>query len=684
MKKMFLTGLLVFLSHLSSAEVKLPAIISDHMVLLKGDSTAIWGWAEPDETVVVTLSELTASTKAGKDGKWLVNLNLKESGAGPFELVVKGRNELKVQDVMVGEVWLASGQSNMQLPLQSTIDSDKEFAIVNSMLRHFEVERNPESKPAEDCKGSWKIAGPATSRYFSAVAYYFGKDLQKELKSPVGLILASCGGTHVESWTSADALATDPELKAGMEKLLQSAQGYPAQKEEFVKTLEAFMKENSREDRPTENVSAFAGESVSMDDWKPVKLHGVIKADGIPEQGAIWIRQDIELPAAEGKKPLELSLGAIEGFETVYWNGKEIAKMTYKEYPGTPFYRRYDLPADLVRSGKNTLAVRIFSPVSRFKFIQKMKVGSQQFGDQWMAKAEFALPPLDSKTAAKVPVLRFVPGHDEPDGSNAIPASLFNGMINPIVNFPIRGVIWYQGEGNATRAYQYRRAFPLMIKDWRTRWKQENLPFYYCQLANNRDKNLQPEESRWAELREAQLMALQLPNTGMAVLIDLGESDNIHPRNKREAGERLAKIALSKTYGKGNPYSGPIYRSMKVEGGKIRIEFDHAENGLVAKPLPKVYQVNTLREETAPLKPNSPGSELEGFAICGEDRAWVWADAKIDGKSVLVWSDKVPNPVAVRYAWAENPTCNLYGKDDLPASPFRTDQFPELSRKLKY
>ncbi|HCE43254.1 MAG TPA: acetyl esterase [Lentisphaeria bacterium] len=653
------------------------------MVLSKSNATAIWGWADPDETVVVSLSGLLASAKAGKDGKWMVNLNLKELGAGPFELMVKGRNELKIQDVMVGEVWLASGQSNMLLALQNTLDADKELSqSANSMQRHFEVKLKHASEPAEDCEGSWKLAGPSTARYFSAVAYYFGKNLQKELKVPVGIMMASCGGTHVESWTSADALSTDPELKVGMDKILQESKDYPRKKEEFVSSFGAWLKENGREDRPTEDVSAFAGETDSLDDWKPVKIPGVIKADGIPDQGAIWFRQDIDLPADLGKKKLELELGVLDGFETVYWNGKEVAKMTYKEYSGTPCYRRYELPENLFRAGKNTLAIRIFSPASRFKFIHKVKAGSQLFGDKWTAKTEFALPPLTPKIYAKAPELRRAEG--AVGSPSAVPASLFNGMIHPLVNFPIRGVIWYQGEGNATRACQYRKAFPLMIKDWRTRWKQETLPFYYCQLANNKGKNFQPEESRWAELREAQAMALQLPNTGMAVLIDLGESDNIHPGNKRDVGERLAKIALAQTYGKDIVYSGPVYRSMKVEGDKIRIEFTHAEKGLVAKKLPEVYQVNTVKAETAPLVPNSPGSELEGFAICGEDKQWVWADAKIEGQSVLVWSAKVPSPVAVRYAWAENPTCNLYNKADLPATPFRTDQFPELSRNSKY
>lgn len=261
---------------------------------------------------------------------------------------------------------------------------------------------------------------------------------------------------------------------------------------------------------------------------------------------------------------------------------------------------------------------------------------------------------------------------------------LFNGMINPIIPYAIRGVIWYQGEGNVDRAFQYRTTFSLLIKDWRERWARGELSFYFCQLANFGMKDTDPAESTWAELREAQDMALTLPRTGQAVLIDTGEAENIHPRNKRDAGERLALIALAKDYGKKELFSGPAYDAMKIEAGRIRLTFRHTDEGLVAKPLPVTYEVNTHKGQTAPLVRNSPGSQLEGFAICGEDRRWQWANAKIDGDSVLVWSNEIAHPVAVRYAWGDNPTCNLYNAGDLPASPFRTDDFPLTTRDNRY
>jgi sialate O-acetylesterase len=255
-------------------------------------------------------------------------------------------------------------------------------------------------------------------------------------------------------------------------------------------------------------------------------------------------------------------------------------------------------------------------------------------------------------------------------------------MINPLIPYAISGFIWYQGESNLPRAYQYRYAFPLLIKDWRQHWENEKLPFYFCQLANYYPKTTQPAESTFAfaELREAQSMTLKLPHTGHAVLIDLGDSENVHFGHKREAGERLAAVALANTYGKKIPFSGPVYSSMKIEDGKIRVQFDHVDGGLVARPLGATYSVNAVNDAVAPLVRNSPKSELEGFAICGEDHKWVWADAKIDGNSVLVWSDQLPKPVAVRYAWADNPICNLYNAAGLPASTFRTDDFPASTK----
>ena len=498
-----------------SATVSLPAILSDHMVLQKSANVPIWGKADPGEEVAVTLNHQTIRATTGPDGRWKTELNLENSGPGPFELVVSGRGApLVISDVVIGEVWVASGQSNMELMLKDTIGAKEEIAgSSNPMLRQFLVKTVASREPLDDCTGVWAPAGPDTTGSFSAIGYYFAKRLQGELKVPIGLIHTSWGATPAEAWTSSRSLDTVPDLKASMERLREQ-----------------------------------------------------------------------KSPEGHVPKPL-----------------------------GT---------------------VPVFS--------------SQ------------ILPP------------------------QKIAGQIFNGMINPLIPYAIRGVIWYQGEGNSDRAFQYRTTFSLLIKDWRERWGRVELAYYFCQLPNFGPKKPGPEESSWAELREAQSLALNLPHTGQAVLIDIGEADNIHPRNKHDAGERLALIALANDYGGKMPFSGPVYDSMITEPGRIRIKFHNSVGGLLAKPLPAVYDVNTLKAQTAPLVRNSPNSELEGFAICGEDRQWRWADAKIDGDTVLIWSNEIPAPVAVRYAWADDPTCNLYNSGGLPASPFRTDDFPLTTKDRKY
>jgi sialate O-acetylesterase len=332
-----------------------------------------------------------------------------------------------------------------------------------------------------------------------------------------------------------------------------------------------------------------------------------------------------------------------------------------------------------VKAGKNVLAVRIFAPTALPVLKVAPKSLTVNLDSHWKVKAEFELPALAADQLSAVP--QPASGADEPQ---KVPSSLFNGMVNPVIPYAIRGALWYQGEANAGRAFQYRTALPLLITDWRKRWNEGDFPFYICQLANFMAKKAEPGDSAWAELRDAQSSALSLPNTGRAVLIDLGEAGDIHPRHKREVGERLAKIALARDYKIAEPYSGPAIEGSAVEGGKIRVKFGHTDGGLVAAALPATYIVKSVTGETAPLVRNSPNSEVEGFAICGADHNWVWAEAKIDGNSVVVWSDKVAAPVAVRYAWADNPTCNLANGAGLPAAPFRTDDFPAVTQGQKY
>jgi sialate O-acetylesterase len=662
----------------SRADVELPAIISDHMVLTRSDRVPIWGKAAPGEKVTVALAGQTADTVANADGKWSVQLSLMDCGPGPFAMRVQGNNRLTVTDVVVGSTWLAAGQSNMEFLLKTASGADEEIArSANPLLRQFRVAKVTRPEPADDCRGKWVQATPDTSGDFTAVGYYFGKRLQQSLKMPIGIVNVSIGGTFSEAWTSMDAINRVETLRAAEVERRRIMAEYPAKKQAFVNEYTAWLKANKREDVLSSDPGPLMSELNVPSDWTRIALPGKIAAPGLPANGAFWIRREVDVPpgAVVAGQDFKVQLGYLEGFEKVYWNGRLVSETPYERYPGTGYSRYFGIPAEQVKTGKNTIAVRIYAPALSPAIAvdpNVFRAGPVSLVGDWFVKSEHALPALSPSELATAP--------RPPARPPAMMAgAIFNGVIHPLIPYELSGVIWYQGESNTGRAVEYRTSFPLLIEDWRRQWKREDLPFYYCQLANYLPKQSKPGQSEWAELREAQAMALRLPKTGQAVLIDLGESADIHPRNKREVGERLARLALAKQFGKEVVCDGPVYESMAVEGSQIRLRFRHASGDLVALPLGSAYDVISKIGKTAPLVRNSPASELEGFAICGEDRKWVWADAKIDGDTVLVWSNAVARPVAVRYGWAENPTCNLGNRAGLPASPFRTDSFPEVT-----
>lgn len=655
-KLLFFSVLIVF-SGWASADVRLPSIISDHMVLQKIDEVPIWGWADSGEEVSVTLDGQTVKTKAGADGKWRVSLNLENSAQGPFEMVVQGNNTIKIGDVVVGEVWLASGQSNMAFALGAMNEASVD---TNVTLRQYFVHRKASLEPEEDCSGVWMTTIPSSAEYFSAIGYYFGKNIQASVGGAVGIINAAWGGKLVEPFISSVAISDSPTLKKQTDDKVKMIQAKKA-------AYSNWLKESGREDRSADNIAQFAVGPASADNgWVQVKDRGVVADPALPQYGAIWFRKDFRLPPERCGSPQIITFGPWVQFYRLYFNGVLIGESDMESYLGDRNMAQFLIPERLIRPDDvNHLAVRVFAPKIESGFGWPPFIAGTTLSGGWYAKAEFELPAPANGT----PDLRLMPHF-------AAPGSIYNAMIHPLLPYAFRGVIWYQGEANTNNmamAHEYRELFPLMIKSWRQEWGMEEMPFYFCQLANYLDKQNTPAESKWATLRESQLKTLALPNTGMAVLIDAGESKDIHPQRKDIAGDRLAKIALAKTYGKDIPFSGPIYESMTVEGEKARLKFRHIEGGLIAKDLPSTYDVVGKSKTTAPLVRNSPESELEGFAICGADKQWVWADARIDGDSVLVWSDKVPQPVAVRYAWADNPTCNLYNHAGLPASPFSTE-----------
>ena len=499
--------IVLVLAGVLSADVRLPSVISDNMVLQQGKAVPIWGWADPCETVTVTGSWGSGKWEAtaDQDGKWMVKIDSGKAG-GPCEMTVAGKNTLTVKDILVGEVWVCSGQSNMEFTVKQANNSAEEIADSNNypQIRSFNVGHKVIYTPMYNCGGKWQVCSAQTAGNFTAVGYFFGRELNKQLNVPVGLIHTSWGGTPAESWMSKEYLENDPN-------------------------------------------------------FQPI----------------------------------------LKRFEETSANIVELKKKYQEER------QKYDAIAPKLKAEGKPLPPRPEEPIG--------------------------------------------PGHAYS------PTGLYNGMIVPILPYGIRGAIWYQGESNAWRAYQYRTLFPAMIKNWRDAWGQGDFPFLFVQLANYMEPEPQPVESDWAELREAQLMTLSVPNTGMAIAIDIGEPD-IHPKNKQDVGKRLALWALAKTYGKNIVYSGPICKSMKVDGNKAILTFDNVGGGLMAK-----------------------GDSLKGFAIAGTDRKFVWADAKIEGNTVVVSSDNVGVPAAVRYAWAINPVCNLYNKEGLPATPFRTDTWPGVT-----
>ena len=541
------------------ADVKLPAIISDNMLLQANKPAAIWGTADAGEKVTVSFAEQALVATADAQGRWKVSLKpliADKSGT----LTVTGKNTLAINNVLVGTVWICSGQSNMEMGIGMADNAAAELPKAKyPKIRLFRVKNASKLQPQTDVEGKWVECSPETLPLqggwggFSAVAYFFGRDIHLATGLPVGLIETCWGGTPAQSWASLASLQAEPELK-----------GYVEQYENLVKNLPE-VKAKYEKDR--------ADFQVNYKKWEETV-----------------------------NKPYQAALKA--------W-GAESARAKAEGKP---------------------------------------------------APAKPALASLAPKNIGA-----------EPDKSPWTPTSLYNGMIFPLVQYAIEGAIWYQGESNAGRALEYRTLFPVMISDWRKQWAQGDFPFYFCQLANFQQKTTRADDSGWASLREAQSLTLRLPNTGQAVLTDIGEASDIHPRNKMEVGSRLARIALAKDYGKGGRYTGPVYSAMKVEGEKIRLSFDPAGGELVARELPATHDVKTAQNETGPLVRNRPNSPLEGFAICGEDRKWVWADAAIDGQTVLVSTPEIKQPVAVRYCWASNPTGNLYNKEGLPASPFQTD-----------
>jgi sialate O-acetylesterase len=659
----FLAPGFCLLAQSARAEVRLPSLFGDNMVLQQGPRSRVWGTAAPGERVSVRVAGREATATADAQGRWQAFVGPLKAG-GSVELMVKGTNKLIFKNVLVGEVWVCSGQSNMEWPLAQAAGGAQDAAEGDAMLRHFAVEHTTAAEPRADVRGRWAVATPEEALRFSAVAFYFGRELRRRLGVPVGLIHTSWGGTPAESWTSREALAADPALRPILDRHEEAMRNLPELRREYDRRLAEWNRRNekiiARDEGNRGEAQGFADPAHDASAWGRMSLPQQWENAGLKVDGVIWFRKEIDVPPRLAGRDLVLSLGAIDDHDTTYVNGERVGATDAETPNAHAAPRRYRVPARLVRAGRNVISVRVFDalggggltgPAADMRLSAEGGAGEAlPLDGQWLYKVEAVVPGRepDYSNHPGPP-----PGPDNPYN----PVVPYNAMLAPLTPFRVRGAIWYQGESNAGRAYQYRTLLPAMIRDWRARWNQGDFPFYFVQLANWRARRDEPSESDWAELREAQLMAMRtVPRTGMAVAVDIGEADDIHPRNKRDVGLRLARWALADTYGQRVEKSGPLYDSHRVEGGRVRVRFRHARG----------------------LK-TSDGRAPTGFAVAGADRKFVWAEARVEGDSVVVWSDRVAQPVAVRYAWADNPAVNLYNADDLPASPFRTDDWPGVT-----
>ena len=627
----------VFIST-SSANVSLPNIFTDNMVLQRDKPLKVWGWADKGENVTVNFNGQKMKTKAAADGSWLIVLNAMNYG-GPFEMTVSGKNNISFKNILIGDVWICSGQSNMEWALKNSNDAQKEIAESNyPMIRLYTVEKETSYHPLKDIKGKWLECNPANSGNSSAVAYFFGRKLYKDLNVPIGLINSSWGGTNIETWISWDIMGKKEKYRNG--DIAQMEKDKEAMIEKRRQFIESLKKDKGDEER-------WFDPSVTTDGWKKIKLPQLWEQTEIGNaDGHVWFRKEIELSPSWENKPVLLSLGTIDDNDVTYVNGKQVgATNSYNEV------RNYKIPAGLLKNGKNTITIKV----------EDTGGGGGVYGESNLLfiEQDGQRIPLSGDWEYKVSVTNIALGLRDV-GPNSFASLLYNAMIAPIINYAIKGGIWYQGESNAGEGYYYRTLFAEMINDWRGKWGYE-FPFFWVQLANFMKPVDVPSDSHWAELRDAQNKTLSLPATGQAVIIDIGETNDIHPRNKQDVGCRLALAAEKVAYGKDIVYSGPVYHSMTTNGNKIILSFSNIGSGLMAK---------------------DRYGYLKGFSIAGSDKKFYWATAVIEGDKIIVSSREVANPVAVRYAWANNPIdANFYNKEGLPASPFRTDDWKLVSQK---
>ena len=636
----------------AQSQLRLARLFTDHAVLQRQKPIQVWGWAKPNEPVSVTFAKKTLKTQADVEGRWQVQFSAMEAG-GPYNLLVEaasGKQERK--DLLMGDVWLCSGQSNMEWPVSKADNYLQEQKKADyPQIRHFLVAHEVALEPVQDlASGEWKTCNTQTVGDFTAVGFFFAREVYEKTGVPIGLLHSSWGGSQVESWISKASMLKSNELSA-------YAQNFPKNWEEADILLERAIKKKllgNPDANPTlEDEKKYLQPNFDHSGWLTADPMWQWDWKGIwAWRGNGFMAKTVDIPAEMTTQVTTLGLAELYSYNEVYINGKLISAGLFKGV------RKLLIPANTWKAGANKLVIKMNRAIEPGWFgLGLMGAPSDLFvnsetrsinlaGNDWKLMPSFAEP------------------HEFAHSSNNVGIAISNAMIDPLLPYSIRGALWYQGETNASRAYQYRHSFPLMIQDWRQRWGDE-FPFYFVQLAPYGSYQNSNEGSPWAELREAQTLALQLPRTGMAVTMDIGNPNDIHPTNKQDVGHRLAVNALHFDYQKTEiPYSGPLYDTLLIEGDHAVLYFKFAENGLMAK---------------------DKFGYLKGFEIAGEDRVFHFAKAEIKGNEVVVYHPKGMRPAAVRYAWADAPVdANLFNKEGFPASPFRTDEWEGVTKKVRF
>lgn len=629
-----------------SAHVVLPNLFTDNMVLQRSTLIPVWGWADVGEKIEVSFNKQLKTTKADKFGKWIVRLEAEKAG-GPYELTINGRNNIQIKNVWVGDVWLCTGQSNMEWTVGQSDHAVKEIRAANyPLIRHIKIEHAVNSLPDADIKtAGWKICDSTTVSEFSGIGYFFAKNIFDSTKIPVGLINTCWGGTNIETWISREGFESSEEFEemiAGMPKInLDSLSKLKSKgSESRIEKLQGTKMKVLEPDLFKE---------IYFDDSKWPELYEpqLWEEQSIGElDGIVWLRKTITLSAADSKKNATLELAKIDDDDITYVNGMKVGSTNQWDAK-----RNYTIPAGVLKEGKNVIAVRVVDNgggggIYGEKADLKIKLGETviSLAGAWKFQVESV-----KKTA----------------NQNSLPSLCYNSMIAPLIPYAFKGVLWYQGESNAGRSYQYRKAFPLLINDWRQKFKQGDFPFYFVQLASFFAGGNSNDGCGWAELREAQTMALSLPNTGMCVTTDLVvDPKDIHPTNKQDVGKRLAAVALNNTYQKQMVCNGPSFRSMEVKGNELVLSFHNAGTGLFTA---------------------DKYGYIKGFEIAGADRVFYFAGAVIKNNTIILSSEHVANPLAAHYGWMGDAIeCNLYNKEGFPAVPFRTDEWKTVTKGEKY